>query len=329
MRIPLALLADHALAHPTDGKLYITGGGLRSLSFSAFPATYAHLALALGIELAPDELDLEHKLAIQATGPAAAPIFRPVQVTFALPSAGKAAVDDHINFVSNMDNVFFPSEGEYTFQASIDDTPLAEVLLRVDGRGSEPVDAEAANLREAQSMIAAGYEAFTAGDSPKAEELFRSAVKRVPTSSAAHNNLGFVLLFKGEAQLALEAFGEAARLGYPQNEITDANVGCALFLLRSYDASLKVFADCLRTRVFRTTATLFGIDGEGLFPVEIQSAAGYAALMALNAGWSADRAGDKASKSGYVDLARAGESLLVGDATMSFGRALLALDAAR
>jgi len=50
LRIAFALLADYALAHPTDGKLYVSGGGIRSLTFSAFPATYPRLALALGIE---------------------------------------------------------------------------------------------------------------------------------------------------------------------------------------------------------------------------------------------------------------------------------------
>ncbi len=29
MKVSLAMLADYSLAHPLDGKLYVTGGGIR------------------------------------------------------------------------------------------------------------------------------------------------------------------------------------------------------------------------------------------------------------------------------------------------------------
>jgi tetratricopeptide (TPR) repeat protein len=307
MRIPLALLADHALAHPTDGKLYVTGGGIRSLSFPGFPATYAHLSLAVGIEVDKAELSAEHTLLIRASGPTEDPIFRPVQVRFRLPSAATAGDSGRIHFVSNMDNISFPSAGRYEFRITIDEKPLEVVALEVEKGKSESEDSEGTAQREAQILVAAGYRAFGEGNTLQAEEFFRSAIGRAPTLPSAHNNLGFVLLAKGDAEGALVALAEARRLGYPQNEISDANIGCALYRAGKSGAALKVFVDCLETHIFRGPATLFGIGSADLFPVHLESAAGYVALIALNAAWSAARAGDIEAKIRYEGLARAGE----------------------
>jgi hypothetical protein len=313
MRIPLALLADYATAHQTDGKLYVTGGGVRSLPFAVFPAIQPHLALALGIEVGPAELGRDHTLTIEASGPTDEAIFRPVSVTFTVQPGKDPTKAGYFHFVSNMDNVSFPAEGDYAFLIAID----AEQLERVEVRAERSSDAqraiEANALPEANALLRDGYAAFNRGDTADAEAMFRTLAARFPKVADGHNNLGFVLLAKGDAAAALEAFAEARQLGYLQNEINDANVACALYLSGDAAAALRVFTDCLQTHVFRTPATLFCIGPSGLFPVELKSAADYASLMALNAAWSAQSAGDASATAHYLDGARAGEWSRRGD----------------
>lgn len=307
MRIQLALLADHALAHSSDGKLYVTGGGIRTLTFPAFPGTYPHLALALGIELGAEELGQEHLLMIDTSGPTGEPILRPVQVTFRVPSRGTGGEDGHFHFVSNMDNVRFPGPGDYAFAVSIDEQRLETVLLRIRQGVDASDDAEGANIREAEALVASGFQAFVEGDADRAEELFRAAIARAARLAAAHNNLGFILLSKGEAVGAREAFVEARRLGFPQNELSDANLACAYYVEGNATAARDLFVDCLRTHVFTGRAVLFGIGPGGLFPVGLDSAADYAALIGLNAAWSSNALGDEEAKTQYLAVARAGE----------------------
>ena len=84
--VPLAFLADHAVAHSADLKLYVLGGGIRSLSYFAFPATVPRLAVALGIEFSPDELRLEpHTIRIEASGPGPEPPVKPLSARFTVP----------------------------------------------------------------------------------------------------------------------------------------------------------------------------------------------------------------------------------------------------
>ena len=313
MRIPLALLADHATAHPTDGKLYITGGGVKSLPFAVFPAIQPHLALALGIEVGPAELGRDHTLSIEASGPTDEAIFRPVSVTFTVPPGKDPTKAGYFHFVSNMDNVSFPVEGDYAFLIAIDAEQLEQVEVRAERSGDVQKAVEANALREADALLRDGYAAFNQGDTAAAEAMFRTVASRFPKIAAAHNNLGFVLLAKGDAAAALEAFAKAKQLGYPQNEINDANVACALYLSGDAVAALRVFTDCLQTHIFRTPATLFGIGPSGLFPIELKSAADYASLMALNAAWSAQSAGNVSATTHFLDGARAGELSLRGD----------------
>lgn len=47
MNAVFAVLADYALAHPTDGKFYIVGAGITSVNVSRFPSAPVSLALAL------------------------------------------------------------------------------------------------------------------------------------------------------------------------------------------------------------------------------------------------------------------------------------------
>jgi tetratricopeptide (TPR) repeat protein len=311
MKILLALLADHAIAH-ADGKLYVTGGGIRFLPFSTFPAVMPRLALALGIEVGQDELGIQHTLNVEASGPTDEAIFRPVNVTFNVPRRSDHA--RYFHFVANMDNVTFEVAGDYSISIAIDDRPLAVVEVRAEQtiQGSEVTEGNAPD--DARALLGDGYAAFGQGDTVLAEQLFRKVTGRFPMFPDGHNNLGFTLLAKGDATAALEAFATAKALHYPQPEISDANLGCAMYMSGDAGGAQLLFTECLQN-LLATPATLFGIGPSGLFPVEVSSAADYATLMALNAAWSAHVAGDVVATTHYLQRAHEGELLLRADAS--------------
>jgi hypothetical protein len=284
MRIVLSLFADYALAHETDGKLYVTGGGLRVLSFPAFPATQRQLALALGIEVPPEQLNSPHTLSIERLmppeSPAPDPPLTPVQVTFTLPSADERSESGHLNVVSNMDNIVFPVPGDYTFSIAIDGRHVHDAHIRTRVSG-EAVPAAA--------QLVEGYHAFEAGEHDRAEAIFRDVVTRFPTVPGGYNNLGFVRLAQGDARGALQSFVKARELGYEYTEITFANIACAMYLAGDYKAASQLFETCLEQPALRATGMLFGINDESLFPVAYKSVGEYVNLMSLNAAWSALR----------------------------------------
>jgi tetratricopeptide (TPR) repeat protein len=324
MKLALALLADYALAHETDGKLYVTGGGIRVLRFADFPAVQPHLALALGIEVAPEDFGDEHALSIVASGPTDATIIKPVNITFTVPPALRANLDDYFHFVSNMDNASFPEAGTYTFSIALDTEPPTQVTIRA----LQSADGRRASSYEASSMIREGFEAFASRDVAAAEAIFRKVTERFPAIGEGHNNLGFVLLARGDAATSIEVFRKAKQLGYAREEISDANIGCALYLSGDPTGALRMFEDCLRTRFLGTPATLFGIGPEGLFAIGLKSAADYSSLMALNAAWSADAVGDAAGRARFLEVARVGEALLNdGSGAGPFHESVIALEA--
>jgi hypothetical protein len=322
MRLALALLAEYALAHQQDGRLYVTGGGIRSLTFPVLPATQARLALALGIEVGKGELGLDHLLAIDASGPTDEVITRPVRVRFRVDEGEPGAAGGYLHFVSNMEAVGFSRPGRYEFKIAIDGQPLDVLPVDVARGGPIPDDTEVT------ALLGEGYQAFTRGDADSAEAAFRKVTETFPNSADGHNNLGFVLLGRGDASEALDSFAKARELNFVQDEISDANIGAASYAVGEAERALALFVGCLRHGIFRTRATLFGIGPSGLFPVELKSAAEYASLMALNAAWSALKAGNDDAFLRYRAQARASELATRTDvAAGDYTESLRALDA--
>jgi tetratricopeptide (TPR) repeat protein len=302
--IPLALLADHAVANAADLKLYVLGGGIRSLSFPTFPANVPRLALALGLEFGPDELRPEpHTMRIDATGPGTEPPLKPLSAQFTVRAEpSEPAKPVYFHFVFNLENITLPAEGDYTFSVLLDDNVATSVPLRVE-RTPGAFDAAA----EASRLLDSGYHAFTSGDLAAAEAAFRDVVARFPSDAGGHNNLGFVLLSAGKAAPAIEAFQRARELGYAYPELLDANIGCAHYLLGDLVSAQIFFEQCLRVHGFKAPqAVLFGIHGKRLFPVTLNAAAEYVALMMLNAAWTARQSDDAAARQ-YVEGAEASE----------------------
>jgi hypothetical protein len=298
--VRLALLADFAVAHP-DGKLYVTGGGIRSLSFPAFPATRQHLALAVGLEVPAEGLEGSHLMSIHAVGPSDEQIIEPIVGTFTAITPPLPNQPPYFHFVTTIEDITFPSEGAYRFVINIDGEPHADIPLQVDRiLGQLPPALEsAARLQE-------GYEAWGRGEPEVAKEVFRDVTTRFPAYAAGHNNLGFVLLAQGDAEGALQSLQKARELDYGQREVLDANIACANYLRGDCAAAVALFQGCLRYG-FRGQAVLFGIDGDRLFPAQLNSASDYVALMMLNLAWSAYRAGDLSEASRHVDGARASD----------------------
>ncbi len=303
-RIPLALLADHALAHTDDLKLYVLGGGIRSLSFHAFPANVPRLALALGLEFSADELGADpHNLRIEASGPGPEPPLKPFAARVSVPR-NMAHPDQpvYFHFVINLENISLPTDGDFLFSVMVDEQLAAEVPLRVQKiAGPVPVELEP------QILLNEGFKQFAAGDQAGAEAIFRDVTKRYPAEASAHNNLGFLLLGKGQAKPALEAFQKARELGYIHPELLDANIGCCHYLLGELVAAQIFFEQCLRIHGFRSpSAVLFAIDTAGLSPVALHSAADYVSLAMLNAAWSASTS-DRVTAERYLEGATAAE----------------------
>lgn len=302
IRIPVALIADYALAHP-DGKLYVTGGGLRRISFPTFPAARPRLALALGIEVSGSELGKPHTLTIEVGGPDGKPVtMMPVVVNFAVPQQPNPTEPGYFHFVSNMESVVFPVAGLFAFKVMIDGEERETIPLRAVSSNEATSESD-----EWSATLNRGYEAFAQGDAGKAEELFREVLSRFPALAGGHNNLGFVQLARNNVAAAKASLLKARELGYPRPEINDANIAAALYLEGDVKAALELFETCLRERVFRIGAMLFGIDREGIFNVYVASAADYVSLMALNACWSARALGDRDAARRYLVTAKLSE----------------------
>lgn len=309
VKVQVATLADHALAHEDDGRLYITGGGLASLSFDQFPAIQKRLALALSLELLRSEFDHPHELRILASGPNS-PAFQTVAFQFSLPSSGPGKDFDTVNFVSSMDEVLFKEPGVYSFDVKVDDVQLATVRLHVLLLKAEPSITEPSPGTEAASLVNAGYAAFGQGDLALAERCFRSAAEVLPSWALPHNNLGFTLLTRGDPKEALKELEQGRLLGYEQDEISDANIGCAMYLSGRYAAAQAKFDECLRLRGLKGPSILYGIDGDKLFIENVGSASEYSALMSINAAWSAKRVGDLKATQRYQGVATAESAAL-------------------
>jgi hypothetical protein len=71
MRLDTFLLAD-AVSTPPDGKLYIHGGGITSLTLPELPFVIPQLALLIRVQLEADELAERHAFELSFTDPTGA-----------------------------------------------------------------------------------------------------------------------------------------------------------------------------------------------------------------------------------------------------------------
>lgn len=87
---------------------------------------------------------------------------------------------------------------------------VAAALGACAGHTTRAQDDAGANRAEAMRLLGEAQRAQTAGDMPKAQDLYIAALKLEPAAGAGWNNLGLVFMKQGKAMEAAEAFKQAA-----------------------------------------------------------------------------------------------------------------------
>ena len=131
MKIPLAFLADAAVAHP-DGKLSALGCGIDCVNATQFPIQLGNLAVVVKVEFAPVECERPHLIEVLPLDADGKPFSNALrqQVTPSrnaldptLPSAAQAI----LNYVG----LSFAGPSEYAFSVVVDGQEMASLPLRV------------------------------------------------------------------------------------------------------------------------------------------------------------------------------------------------------
>jgi hypothetical protein len=308
VKVVLAFLADHAVAHD-DGKVYVIGGGVDRLQVPSFPATWPSLALVVKLAFQPAEygrpMTIELR-AVSATDGAAISAPRRMSIQ---PTATFETVGDSVPFpfVHNMRDLSFPAEGLYRFEVLANEVEMARVELAVVGV------AVATEVAETFDLLRQGFAAFRVGDGEKAESLFRSVVERQPDLGMAHNNLGFTLLVRQDADGALEEFALASKNGFGASEVMIPNLACCAYIKHAYIDAARGFATAMAGGFPASDTFLLLISLDALYPIPLHSAGDYVALMAINGAWCKLKLGDLQSASQLSAVAEAGLLTLPAD----------------
>ncbi len=131
MKIPLAFLAEAAVAHP-DGKLSALGCGIDGVNGTQFPIQLGNLAVVVKVEFSPTECDRQHVIEVLPLNADGKPFSNPMRqkvtpprnaVDPTLPSAAQAI----LNYVG----LRFDRPAEYAFSIVVDDNEVASLPLRV------------------------------------------------------------------------------------------------------------------------------------------------------------------------------------------------------
>lgn len=328
MKVVVALLADHAVAQ-NDGKVYVLGGGLDSHISATYPAKIS-VAVVLKIAFSPSECGREHRFELRILSPGGEQL-RPSLVLPLLPVLRPEAPGNEVSFpfVQNVKDLDLVEPGTYSFVLRLEDAEDELAHVDLNALRGPSLRSSAANALNAS--LNAGFEAFDAGHIDAALTIFTTAATDFPNSPDVHNNLGFTLMTALRPEEALSAFEEARRLGYPQLELLQANRACCLYLSGAYEDSLEQFQMLMKMRLTSSVAILCALTEDAVLPVWLTSAGDLVALAALNASWSAVRAGHLARAHEFAQMATAGR-LTFGDHNGSrevFGTALQsAFDAA-
>jgi hypothetical protein len=131
MRIRNFMLAD-AVAASADGKAYIHGGGITSVTAASFPATHPQLAVYLVLEREDEQFGTEHTLDLRIVSASGASVggtqtvgvvaFRPGEI---------AGIPEHVTVAATFVGFAFPEAGLYYVIAVIDGDEAAHLPLAV------------------------------------------------------------------------------------------------------------------------------------------------------------------------------------------------------
>jgi uncharacterized protein DUF6941 len=135
MKVRFAFLADYALAHPMDTKLYVIGGGFDTIWAQTFPTRHPQVSLVVRVEFMPAECGRQHTIEIHPLDVDGQPFLPPakLQVT---PQKNPQAPTLPANFalVLNLQGLQLNKPGDYVFSILIDgqemeSLPLHAVLI--------------------------------------------------------------------------------------------------------------------------------------------------------------------------------------------------------
>lgn len=148
MKLDLALIADHAIAHP-DGRLYITGGGFTRIVADHVPHVHPHLSFVIRVSFDSAEINQASVIGVDAWGPHGRPFLQPIRWNLGWDSqVSEAHWVPAVHASFSAQQVIFDVEGIYVFRVSVNGLSLGEVPLEVITRQSLQT--------QAQSMSGAG-----------------------------------------------------------------------------------------------------------------------------------------------------------------------------
>jgi hypothetical protein len=126
--IEYAFLADAAQVGPGQ-KFHVLGGGISRLSGPALPFVHPHLALVVGLRLAPAERNRDYELAFALTDPGGS---EAATATGRVVARGPAEQGDIvINIVIDLWNLNLRVAGEHALRISIDGSERKRLPLTV------------------------------------------------------------------------------------------------------------------------------------------------------------------------------------------------------
>jgi len=137
--VDFAFLADAAETIPGQ-KFHVLGGGISRVAGVQFPLRQPHLALGVGLTVAPGEVEREHELSFSVTAPDGSDVAGGNGTI--VPHASGDRREALLTFSVDLWNVTFPAPGEYAVRIRVNGAErkrLPLVLARqAPGPGEAP-----------------------------------------------------------------------------------------------------------------------------------------------------------------------------------------------
>jgi hypothetical protein len=137
--VDFAFLADAAETVPGQ-KFHVLGGGISRIAGPAYPLRQPHLALVVGLMVAPGEVEREHELGFAVTAPDGTEVAGGNGTI--VPHATGEQRDALLTFSVDLWNVTFPVPGDYSVRIRVNGSErkrLPLVLARqAPGPGEAP-----------------------------------------------------------------------------------------------------------------------------------------------------------------------------------------------
>lgn len=133
--VEFAFLADAAETIPGQ-KFHVLGGGISRIAGVQFPLRQPHLALVVGLMVAPGEVEREHELAFAVVDPGGTDVAGGSGTI--VPHASGEQRDALLTFSVDLWNVTFAAPGEYSVRIRINGSERKRLALVVGVRPLAP-----------------------------------------------------------------------------------------------------------------------------------------------------------------------------------------------